>query len=546
MADLPHLRIEGTEHSAAYTTVVAGPVNSTFRLPVRNQPVHATRIRSELVAAETAGKVRRAADAGTHPELVSWVGEGLVLTFMSDPNHELKLESLEDRSKGILLLSLAEVENCRVAKVFVPEGKLERFLVSVDGYATSVVLTYEAEVGNGGALKALEDPDRDVKFRGPIRDKNGLAKLRFIMPESERAGFEARVGAIGTLVKVSRPNTEFVESIASVRLALIEDFWQDRRAFPAPDTNLWWEVWLRGNRADAAKVHSRFARIAQIVGVSRVSDRHVAFPERIVVHAFGSARQLAASVDLLSMLAELRKAKILASHFIDRSSADQAAGVKAAAERLVLPRTDAPTVCVLDSGVNRGHPLIGPVLAVADAHAADPAWGVGDSHPYQHGTGMAGIATYGCLTEVLGNQDPIVLRNRLESVKILPPPPAVNAAPDYGRVMQDGVAKATIQAPRRNRAICMAVTADHGDEGLPSLWSGAVDDMVAGVLDDRPKLMFVSAGNIREEFHHKAYSYHAWNITRAGIEDPGQAWNALTIGAVTDQGQRAICGLWET
>ncbi len=535
MAELPHLRIEGTEESARYTNVALGPVNAVFRLPARNQPVHARRIRSELEAAETACQARRAADVGAHPDLVHWVPDGLVLTFRSDPGHELKLERLEDRRKGISLLSLTEVDGCQVGKVFVPEGELRKFLAAVDHYASSVVLTFTTASGNVAALRVLEDSDREVKFRGPVHVRHGRAKLRFIMPESERAAFEARVGTLGTLVEASRPNTEFVESVASVRLALVEDFWQDRLPFPTAETPLWWEVWLRGNRADAVEVHSRFVEIARIVGISRVSDRHVAFPERIVVHAHASAQQLAASIDLLAMLAELRQAKVLASHFIDQSPADQAARVQDAVARLVLPRADAPTVCILDMGVNLGHPLIAPVLAPADAHAVDQAWGVSDSDPHQHGTGMAGIATYGCLTAVLGRPGAITLRHKLESVKILPPPPAVNAPPDYGRIMQDGVARAMIQAPRRNRAICMAVTADDRDHGLPTLWSGAVDDMTAGVLDDAPKLMFIPAGNVRDEFYLPAYAYHTWNTTRAGIEDPAQAWNALTIGAVTDK-----------
>ena len=458
-----------------------------------------------------------------------------MLTFKSDPGHELKLERLEDRRKGISLLSLDTVDGCHVANVFVPEGELRKFLTSVDSYASSIVLTFTTDVGTADALKALEVPDRGVKFHGPVREKDGLAKLRFIMPESERAGFEARAGTLGTLVDSSRPNTEFVESVASVRLALIEDFWQDHLPFPAAETSIWWEVWLRGNRADAAEVHSRFVEIARIVGITQVSDRHVAFPERIVVHAHASAQQLAASIDLLAMLAELRQAKVLASHFIDQQLADQTALVQDAVSRLVLPRPDAPAVCILDMGVNLGHPLITPVLAQADAHAVDQAWGGSDSDPHQHGTGMAGIAAYGCLTDVLGKPDAITLHHRLESVKILPPPPAVNAPPDYGRIMQDGVARAVIQAPRRNRVICMAVTADDRDQGLPTLWSGAVDDLTAGVLDDVPKLMFISAGNVRDELYQPAYGYHTWNTTRAGIEDPAQAWNALTIGAVTDK-----------
>ena len=200
MADLPHLRIEGTEQSAPYTNVAAGPVGAVFSLPARNQPVHARRIRTELDAADAAGQSRRAADASTHPELVHWVPEGLVLTFRSDPGHELKLERLEDRRRGILLLSLAIVDGCDVAKVFVPEGQLRKFLTAVDRYAADVVLVFTTEPGNADALKALQDSDRGIRFRGPVHKKDGLAKLRFVMPESEVAGFQARVGSLATLV----------------------------------------------------------------------------------------------------------------------------------------------------------------------------------------------------------------------------------------------------------------------------------------------------------------------------------------------------------
>jgi hypothetical protein len=81
----------------------------------------------------------------------------------------------------------------------------------------------------------------------------------------------------------------------------------------------------------------------------------------------------------------------------------------------------------------------------------------------------------------------------------------------------------------------MAVTADDRDRGLPSSWSGAVDELCAGVLDGNPKLMLISAGNVRGELHEPTYRYPDWNCEKAGIEDPGQSWNALTVGAFTEK-----------
>jgi hypothetical protein len=206
-----------------------------------------------------------------------------------------------------------------------------------------------------------------------------------------------------------------------------------------------------------------------------------------------------------------------------------------AAGRLVPPALDAPAVCLLDTGVNRQHPLIEPVRAAGDTQAVQPAWGVADHDRDQHGTGMAGIAAYRCLTDVFNSTGPIQLRHRLESLKLLPPPPQANEPDVYGWVMQQAVAKAEIQAPQRNRAICMAVTADDRDQGLPSSWSAAVDQMCAGELDGEPKLTFISAGNYNAVLGNAEYVYPDWNVQHAGVQDPAQAWNALTVGADTEK-----------
>ena len=48
-------------------------------------------------------------------------------------------------------------------------------------------------------------------------------------------------------------NRELIESIASIRLAAVRDFWQDNAPFPGNTENLWWEVWLRLSEPDTAE-----------------------------------------------------------------------------------------------------------------------------------------------------------------------------------------------------------------------------------------------------------------------------------------------------
>jgi len=125
----------------------------------------------------------------------------------------------------------------------------------------------------------------------------------------------------------------------------------------------------------------------------------------------------------------------------------------------------------------------------------------------------------------------IQLQHRLESVKILPPygdnPPHL-----YGAITTEGIARAEITAPGRHRVFCMAVsTPDFRDRGKPSSWSAQLDTLASGANDEEKRLIIVAAGNTKLG---KRHEYPDSNQTE-GIHDPGQSWNALTVGAFTEK-----------
>ncbi|NMM52279.1 S8 family peptidase [Paenibacillus aquistagni] len=78
----------------------------------------------------------------------------------------------------------------------------------------------------------------------------------------------------------------------------------------------------------------------------------------------------------------------------------------------------------------------------------------------------------------------------------------------------------------------MAVTAPNyqSDDGRPSSWSASIDELTSGYIDDIRKLFIISAGN--NEVSSKD-EYPDSNYTSI-VQNPGQSWNALTVGAYTD------------
>lgn len=141
-----------------------------------------------------------------------------------------------------------------------------------------------------------------------------------------------------------------------------------------------------------------------------------------------------------------------------------------------------------------------------------------------------------------------------ESVKILPARSEEQHDPiTYGDVTAQAVALPEITASRR-RTFCMPVSTKSdtpGNPGQPTLWSATIDALAVGAsvvrngdelrLLDAPdpraaRLLVVSAGNVDPPW---ATDHVALSDT-CPVRDPGQAWNALTIGAYTElNGARA-------
>lgn len=383
------------------------------------------------------------------------------------------------------------------------------------------------------------DPQKKIEVLS-IRTEAGTTHANVFVPDGKLAHFEKYIEDY--LAERKKANGDsydhhaLLNTISSIRSAGLRSLWTDEVELFPQDTNelFWWEVWLpvRGDRNSVVADFRKLATLAEC----QVSAHQINFPERTVVLMFGSQQQLSASAMTLNCVAELRRAKETAEFFDGMPPPEQQQWVDEALTRLtVAPEDDAtPRVCLLDSGVNRGHPLLAPFLATADLHTVDPAWGVDDTA--NHGTGLAGLVALGDLSNALETDAPIVVHHRLESVKLTPEQGANDGdAKHHGYLFAEAVARPEVAEPARPRVFTSAVTSsDDRDRGRPSAWSSTVDRLAADYDGDGqfPRLFVLCAGNTEDQ--HSLSTYPA-SLSTNGIRDPGQAWNALTVGAYTEK-----------
>ncbi len=368
-----------------------------------------------------------------------------------------------------------------------------------------------------------------VAVREADGDGGGLKAAVFV-PERAKNYFLNKIEQYRTTdTDKGRPRNEpLISRIDTAQLASARSLFTDEdELFPQhADVAVWWEVWLREGRRE------RFEAMAAALEI-QMRQHAIRFPEREVVLALASTVTMDRVVARSDTIAELRRAKDTPAVFTGLGGAEQKAWTDDLADRVqVSEAADEVAICLLDSGVRRTHPLIEPVLSVDDWHTINPDWGADDTPAWQgHGTRMAGVALYNDLIGPLAAQDPFEIRYRLESVRILPPGDAEENRPDlYGAITGEAIARAEIQAPHRSRVITTAITSSNHSRGRASSWSSSIDQLCFET--DAQRLVLISAGNIRIDLT------PADLLVRNDIEpldDPAQAWNAITVGAFTNK-----------
>lgn len=438
-------------------------------IPTRNRAEHAARLQMLFdVARSENERIKNEMRAVALPART-----GTYLEFSGASAHELATKSLEDQKAGIRLLNIRTVvsednEEQTFATVYIPYGEERRFLNKLNKYATE-----DTPKGK---------PKNDNLFR----------------------------------------------SIERVNIALLKALWTDNiNEFPSERLD-WYEVWIRTNDFDTLEnQHRRFINTLETLQIEYKHDSILTFPERSVFLVNANIESLTNILQGSDQLAEIRTVRTLTGLIFDEYRNEQQEWVNDIHDRLIINDETESVVCVLDTGVNNGHPLL--VNIIDDFHCASVV-GDGNADQHGHGTAMCGTVIYGDLSKHLASIHPISINHKVSSVKLLPYN-AVNPKENWGHLTVQAVASADVMSPNTNICYCMAITAEECEQGKPSSWSGAIDS-IAYNSGTNGKLFLISAGNIID--NDAITKQYPKGNSLCKIQNPAQSWNCMTIGAYTD------------
>jgi hypothetical protein len=398
---------------------------------------------------------------------------GIFVDFIGSQNYELPIESLDTKS-GIRLINIKNLNNTSYATIYLPLEKKDYFSQRINQYM-------------------LEDtPSNKPKHQ------------------------------------------KLIASIDNIKSSTALSFWGSDPRFIPTTKKIWCEIWLINNDdINDISVDLEFNQLAQLLHIEFKEESKLKFPERIIKLAKIDKNDIHNLINSCTCLAEIRPSVSLTSSWTEMEYSDQRDWSNELYDRTKINQNSKISICILDTGINNGHILLKDVLKETNKHSVYPSWGLHDHSG--HGTNMSGLATYGCLTDQLLSNTDVIVNHNLASVKILPEFGETNENL-WGDITSQAVSIREIEESEKKHIFCMAVTAVESNgtthRGTPSSWSSEIDRLLYTELENN-KLFIISAGNIDLNL---AHTYKDINEL-SEIENPGQSWNALTIGSYTNKKQ---------
>lgn len=245
-------------------------------------------------------------------------------------------------------------------------------------------------------------------------------------------------------------NAALVANIAQLRLAVLRELWSDAGPFPDSEERGWWELWLARDIVPDNPITS--LRTVARYGDWHLAEHYLTLTDRVVTLVHANARELSTILTTNAIPAELRRPHF-AADLLEQERELQNALAHDLAERIDPAPGDSPAVCVLDTGVASGHPLLkGSLDAMQSAIRTVPEDRDG------HGTWMAGLSLFPDLSGALETNGRLRLAHRLESVKIFTRKGETATEPQLFGAVTAAASSSVEMTGHRRRAYAMAIT----------------------------------------------------------------------------------------
>ncbi len=444
-------------------------------------------------------------------DIISYKGRGFPSGNplpVSDPQaHVLQLK---DAYKKSLQSSLDEGQ--RVLPTDVPPAAGNYVNISVDE-------------GSSSATWNQLDSNAEHHIMNTQVSDDGICKYATIyLPQNKESWLDKKLSKYIAPPKGNRRSfANLIDAIHDIKPVSLSSFFSKNEDVLENETA--YELWLPiEENVDESEYVKTVKVVLERLGVS-VGNGVVAFEGMIVLLVTATRLQLEQLIHAVKPIAEIRRYYHSAVLTKALKEVDQ--------EWTQLIETSVPRapgnltrVGILDSGVNNGHPLISQYLSddrcekVKDCPLKDFV---------NHGTPMAGVVLYGDMAVLIGERKIQPVTNELVSVKMFHDATSSEHDDEHrALVTKNAIDKSC--SLKANVMVSSVTSAEECLSGTPSATSAAIDKRIfnEGKSDC---LLMLSAGNKNDD---QGVEYPNF-LTQCGIHDPAQAWNALTVGAMTEK-----------
>ena len=319
-----------------------------------------------------------------------------------------------------------------------------------------------------------------------------------------------------------------IDSIEEIKRASIESFWIGEIYDIPSDNEEWCEFWIQKLKTDLVKKEIEKIKRLKI----EVRDKFLEFEERNVILCKVNREKIRILIRNLDGISEIKlKSSFSLEEFFEKvDREEQYEWIEELQDRIKAPEKDffSSSILFIDSGINNEHPLLKKYLKDENCRGYLEN-NLNDENG--HGTKMAGLGLYQDLSKALSSREQIKIESDLQSYKIIY---SEDEEKDlFGSMTNDAV---LLSKDLHNQINCMAVTSDEEiKEGFPTAWSASIDKLCFGD-EKRPegRLFFIAAGNVNilNKSFEEEIGYPELNEI-SYVEDPGQTWNAITVGGYT-------------